>query len=163
MSRYKLWDKESNVITPIGEVLTPAQWIERYPVANVLPTVCGGGAINGSYFGVYETMVEMYTKQGCDFSECNTEQEHLDKIEESEDEMNTVDVVSTDERIAAALEAQVLMSMPDEVQEGEIIMNFETIKNNYDKGLWTKQLVRMAVRKGVITKEQYTEIVNEEY
>ena len=42
-------------------------------------------------------------------------------------------------------------------------MNFETIKNNYDKGLWTKQLVRMAVRKGVITKEQYTEIVNEEY
>ena len=42
-------------------------------------------------------------------------------------------------------------------------MNFETIKNNYDKGLWTKQLVRMAVRKGVITKEQYTEITGEAY
>lgn len=115
MSRYKLWDKESNVITPIGEVLTPAQWIERYPVANVLPTVCGGGAINGSYFGVYDAMIEMYEKQGCDFSECTTEQEHLDKIEEFEDIMNTpVEVISTDERIAAALEAQVLMSMPDE-------------------------------------------------
>ena len=117
MSRYKIWDKATNVITPIGEVLTPQQWIERYPVANVLPTVCGGGAINGAYFGVYEEMVDLYTKQGCDFSECNTEQEHLDKIEEFEDEMNTVDtsVVSTDERIASALEAQVLMSMPDEV------------------------------------------------
>ena len=42
-------------------------------------------------------------------------------------------------------------------------MNFETIKNNYDKGLWTKTLVRMAVKKGVITKEQYTEITNEDF
>ena len=42
-------------------------------------------------------------------------------------------------------------------------MNFDTIKNNYDKGLWTKQLVKMAVKKGVITKEQYTEIVGETY
>ena len=42
-------------------------------------------------------------------------------------------------------------------------MNFDTIKNNYDKGLWTKQLVKMAVKKGVITKEQYTEIVGEDY
>lgn len=42
-------------------------------------------------------------------------------------------------------------------------MNFETIKNNYDKGLWTKALVKMAVKKGVITKEQYTEITGENY
>ena len=42
-------------------------------------------------------------------------------------------------------------------------MNFDTIKNNYDKGLWTKALVKMAVKKGVITKEQYAEIVGENY
>lgn len=42
-------------------------------------------------------------------------------------------------------------------------MNFDIVKNNYDKGLWTKQLVKMAVRKGVITKEQYTEITGEAY
>lgn len=42
-------------------------------------------------------------------------------------------------------------------------MNFDIVKRNYDKGLWTKQLVKMAVRKGVITKEQYFEITNEEY
>ena len=41
-------------------------------------------------------------------------------------------------------------------------MNFETVKKNYDRGLWTKQLVAMAVRKGVITKEQYKEIVGED-
>ena len=42
-------------------------------------------------------------------------------------------------------------------------MNFETIKTNFDKGLWTAALVKMAVRKGVITKEQYTEITGKQY
>lgn len=42
-------------------------------------------------------------------------------------------------------------------------MNYETIKKNYEKGLWSLALVRMAVRKGVITKAQYTEITGEIY
>ena len=37
-------------------------------------------------------------------------------------------------------------------------MNFETVKKNYDKGLWSIQLVKMAVKKGIITKEEYKEI-----
>ena len=42
-------------------------------------------------------------------------------------------------------------------------MNFKTIKRNFDKGLWSKQMVKMAVKKGVITKEEYEEITNEVY
>ena len=42
-------------------------------------------------------------------------------------------------------------------------MNFKMIKNNYDKGLWSKQMVKMAVKKGVITKEEYKEITGEVY
>ena len=42
-------------------------------------------------------------------------------------------------------------------------MNFETIKRNYERKLWTKQMVKMAVRKGIITKEKYTEITGEAY
>lgn len=42
-------------------------------------------------------------------------------------------------------------------------MNFELIKRNYDRGLWTKAMVRVAVRKGVITKEQFAQITGEEY
>ena len=42
-------------------------------------------------------------------------------------------------------------------------MNYETIKRNYERGLWNKQMVRMAVRKGVITKAQYEEITGESY
>ena len=42
-------------------------------------------------------------------------------------------------------------------------MEFEIIKRNYDRKLWNKLMVKMAVKKGVITKEQYKEITGEEY
>ena len=42
-------------------------------------------------------------------------------------------------------------------------MNFETIKKNFEKGLWSAAMVKMAVKKGVITKEQYTEITGKDY
>lgn len=42
-------------------------------------------------------------------------------------------------------------------------MNFETIQRNYDRGLWNKAMVKIAVRKGVITREQYREITGEAY
>lgn len=42
-------------------------------------------------------------------------------------------------------------------------MNYKTIKSNYEKGLWTKTMVKIAVKKGIITKEQYKEITNDEY
>ena len=42
-------------------------------------------------------------------------------------------------------------------------MNFDKVKYYYNAGLWSKPMVKMAVKKGVITKEQYKEITGEEY
>lgn len=42
-------------------------------------------------------------------------------------------------------------------------MNFETIKKNYDRKLWSKAMVKMAVRKGIITRDEYAQITGEEY
>lgn len=42
-------------------------------------------------------------------------------------------------------------------------MNFDTIKRNFDRGLWTVQMVKMAVRKGVITREQFKDITGKDY
>lgn len=42
-------------------------------------------------------------------------------------------------------------------------MNFKMIKSNFDKGLWSIAMVKVAVKKGVITKEQFKEITGEEY
>lgn len=117
MSRYQIWDKTSNVITPIGEVLTPAQWIDRYPMAGVegIDLIIGGGTINGSVCMEYTQTVELFTKAGCDFSACTTKQEYLDAIEAFEDAQNaaSAEAVSAEERIAAALEAQNMMALED--------------------------------------------------
>ena len=114
--RYIIWDKKTDVLTPIGEVLKPEQWIAKRPIANIVKTVVSGGTINGAFFGVYDEMVDYYTKQGCDFSNCTTEQEHLDAIEQFEDDLNKTPTneITTEERTASALEALVLMNMPDE-------------------------------------------------
>ena len=42
-------------------------------------------------------------------------------------------------------------------------MTFEKIKYNFEAGLWSAPMVKMAVRKGVITKEQYKEITGKDY
>lgn len=42
-------------------------------------------------------------------------------------------------------------------------MTFNIIKRNYDRGLWNEAMVRMAVRKGVITAEQFKEITGKDY
>ena len=65
-----------------------------------------GIAVNGTF-----------SSRICDFTGCTTQQEHLDAIETFEDEMNKPkeeETVTAEERIAAALEAQVMMSLPDE-------------------------------------------------
>lgn len=42
-------------------------------------------------------------------------------------------------------------------------MGFDIIKRNYDRGLWSKQMVKVAVAKGVITETQYQDITGEVY
>ncbi len=114
MKRYAIWNKKDAIITPIGEVLTAEQWKERYPVAGVesIKVVCSAGEINGAFFGTLGQMVEMYSNQGCDFSNCITDEEKLAAIEVFEDEMNKPDdTPSAEERIAAAMEYQNLMSL----------------------------------------------------
>lgn len=113
MKRYEIWNKKDPIITPIGEVLTAEQWIERYPVAGVqsITVVCGAGEINGSFFGTLGQMVQMYEAQGADFSSCETNEDKLEVIEAFEDMMNAPSNEATaEERIAAALEYQNLMA-----------------------------------------------------
>ena len=38
-------------------------------------------------------------------------------------------------------------------------MNYETILKNYQHGLWTAQMVRFAVTKGIITEAEYESII----
>lgn len=42
-------------------------------------------------------------------------------------------------------------------------MTFEMVKKNYDRKLWNKEMVKIAVVKGVVTSEQYKEITGDDY
>ena len=42
-------------------------------------------------------------------------------------------------------------------------MNYEIIKKNFQRGLWSAAMVKLAVRKGVITKQRYKEITGKTY
>lgn len=109
--RYVIWDEKSQVITPIGEVLSAEEWMDRYPMARLdgLQLVVAGGQINGAFCGVYSEMVDMYERQGCDFTGCETQQDHLDAIEAFEDGRNTSDTISDTTRTADALEDLVML------------------------------------------------------
>lgn len=39
----------------------------------------------------------------------------------------------------------------------------QRVAMRYEQGLWSATMVKMAVKKGFITKEQYTEITGKEY
>lgn len=105
MSRYAIWNKKDPILTPIGEVFTAEKWIERYPIAGIesITVVCAGGEINGAFFGTLGQMIEMFTKEGCDFSDCNTAEEKLAKIETFEDKRNAK--AAEEARAAAEREA----------------------------------------------------------
>ena len=130
--RYAIWNKKDPILTPIGEVLTAEKWIARYPIAAVpsIIVVCAGGEINGAFFGTLGQMVDMYTKQGCDFSACETAEDKLAAIEAFDDareaeqvaqakaqaettaaneELTAVSLAS----IAASMEYQNLMTLDD--------------------------------------------------
>lgn len=127
--KYAIWNKKDNIITPVGEVLTAEQWIQRYPVAGVdgVDIVCSAGVINGGFFGVLAQMVQMYENNGCDFSSCVTAEEKLQAMEdfdkaaaEAAAEAAANREASTDEvtaaslaSIAASLEYQNMMSLED--------------------------------------------------
>ena len=87
MKKYAIWNKSDPILTPIGEVLTAEEWIERYPIAGVdsITVVCAAGEINGGFFGTLGQMVDMYSKQGCDFSGCETAEDKLAAIEAFDD------------------------------------------------------------------------------
>lgn len=117
--RYAIWNKIDPIITPIGEVLSAEQWIQRYPVAGLetITVVCATGEINGAFFGTLGQMVQTCEAEGGDFSACTTAEEKLEVIEAFEDERNKPKenlTPTAEERIAAALEYQVMASLPDE-------------------------------------------------
>lgn len=134
MKKYAIWNKKDPIITPVGEVFTAEQWIERYPVATLpnITIVCGGGEVNGSFFGTLGQMVDMYEREGCVFTDNMTPEQKIAAIEAFENEreaqstarvkaeaeaeaMNVEMTANSLASIAASMEYQNMLTLEDEV------------------------------------------------
>ena len=113
MTKYAIWNKQDPILTPIGEVLTAEEWIQRYPIAGVdsITVVCSAGEINGGFFGTLGQMVQMYEAQGADFSACVTNEDKLAVIEAFEDARNDTSGVVSNEELTATSLASIAASM----------------------------------------------------
>jgi hypothetical protein len=114
--KYKIWNGTDNLITPIGEVLTPQQVLQRYPAAGVagMKFIIADQPISMAVFMEFEATKNAYKQQGVPITDDMTDQEVLDAISYWE-EHPPVPEPTAEERIAAALEFQNLTSMPNEV------------------------------------------------
>lgn len=177
MPRYKIWDKQETIYTPSGEEFTPEQWLNRYKWAKKdgVKMVVSGDLINGAFCGEFEMMKHRAEKMGVTFTDGMSDEEVLAAIEDFEMNPPGADQPSIEERTAAALEAQVLMSMPEEPAVATMSTMsvarsasaptesaaFKRIQRNYQKGLWTAALVNMAASRGQITSDEATAILND--
>ena len=114
--RYAIWDKVSDIYTPVGEKLTAEQWIARYGwinAAGAVPVVAAG-LINGALIDELGQMKTRCEQMGATFDEGLNNQQLLDAIEAWEDEQRSKPAETdptAEERIAAALEYQNLLSL----------------------------------------------------
>lgn len=120
--RYAIWDKVSDIYTPVGERLSAQQWIDRYgwiKAPGSVPIVAAG-LINGALIDELGQMKSRYEQQGCTFTESMSNQEILDAIEAFEDQRaadakvaaeEAANTPSAEERLAAAVEFQNLLAM----------------------------------------------------
>ena len=129
--RYAIWDKKTPVITPVGEVLQPEEWIARYPVAGLdhIAVICAAGEINGGIFDTLGRMMGQY-EDVIDFYKYNTAEEKLAAIEAYDEEQAAIAQAKAEEEtlnktlneemtatslasIAASMEYQNMLTLDD--------------------------------------------------
>ena len=113
MARYAIWNKKTDVVTPIGEVLKAEQWFNRYPwiaIETAVPVVASG-FFNGGFCGELSQMKAICEAQGAIFEDGLTAEKLLEAIEAWEDALAyaSTGVVSDETRIADALEDMVVL------------------------------------------------------
>lgn len=119
MARYQFWDKLSDVYTPSGERFTAEQWAATYPWIKIpgAKMIITTGLINGGVAMEFEATKAYYKRLGAAITDEMTDDEVLTAIEDFEDNPPRSGESTPEERIAAALELQNLLALPDENME----------------------------------------------
>ena len=128
MRKYQFWDKVSDLVTPgvdpvTGRQVWPAQeYIEKFAQWAAIPgvkVVISTGVINCGFFDEFGKMKEAYIRAGAPITDGMTDDEVLEAIEYFEDhppvpEPEEDETAILLERVAAALEFNNILQLPDE-------------------------------------------------
>ena len=103
--KYKIWNGQDSLVTPIGEVLTAEEVMNRYPASRVqgMKYIICDSPISLGVFMEFTQTKESYKAMGVPITDTMTDQEVLDAISYFE-ENPPIPEPSADERIAAAME-----------------------------------------------------------
>ena len=129
--KYKIWNNTDNLVTPIGEILTPAKFKAKYPMAGIpgMNFIVLDSPISMGVFMEFEQTKATYKKMIVDMAKLpEMSKLELTKIESEYDTQTDKEILelisyfddnqpepesTAEERIAAALEFQNLLALPD--------------------------------------------------
>jgi len=173
--RYQIWNGTDDIYTPSGEHFTAEQWAARYPWAKIpgAKMIITTGVINGGTAMEFGATVAAYKAQGAAITDGMSNDEVLAAIEDFEDNPPGANEPSSEERIAAALEAQVMMAEPEAAMmslaadggSAEVSAlsarpapgpspAFARVRRNAERGLWSAAMVQAAAARGYITEDE---------
>ena len=129
--KYKIWNKQDNLITPVGEVLSPQQVYKKFPASQLtgIDYIVLDSPISMGVFMQYDQTFNIYRNMICeraitdDMTEDEIAEVYADYDAQSVDEFlhaleyfedNPIEQEATaEERIAAALEMANILALPD--------------------------------------------------
>jgi hypothetical protein len=137
---------------PSGEVATPERVTEQFPAINVFAHIIETDERHEilwavDHLGAMRSMHNIPAEL--------TDDEAIAELQELRNAPPPEPEVTADERIAAALEFQNLVS------HGKVSSGI--VELNYDHGLWDEGMVHVACKCGEITPNEYKEITGEKY
>lgn len=105
--KYKIWNGQDSLVTPVGEVLTAEEVKNRYPASGVqgMKYIICDSPISLGVFMEFTQTKESYKALGVEITDDMTDQEVLDAISYFEENPPAPEP-SAEERIAAAMEYQ---------------------------------------------------------
>lgn len=185
MLSFQIWDGKQDVFC--GGILWSAEeWTSRYPQAQesskTMVVVSSDG--NGGKMMDLDEIKAIALRDGISITESMSAEEVLAAVNNFMQRqfpvaeayaktgiMNRA-VVTAEDRMAAATEAQLMLAEPDSpapaVHSSDLFAEFygrpvspglARIRDNFVKGLWSESLVRLAVQKGRITADEAASVL----
>lgn len=113
--KYKIWNGTDSLVTPTMSILTKEEINKKYPASSMegFKFIICDSPVSMGVFMEYETTKNTYIKMGANITEASTPEEVLSAMSAFDDKPSEEEV-SSESRIAAALEFQNILALENQ-------------------------------------------------